>query len=208
MSEFMRGFSLKASILKRSFDLIISGLGLILFSWLILLLWLIATLETRNNGFFRQKRIGRHKKLFSIVKIRTMKEAPSFKSSVTTYDDPRITFFGKFLRRYKLDELPTLWNVLRGDMSIVGPRPDVPGYADKLKGEDRRILELRSGITGPATLKYASEGQILANVNDPIKYNNEVIFPDKVRINLEYMDNWSLWTDIKIVFKTIFRKNY
>ena len=113
-----------------------------------------------------------------------------------------------FLRRWKLDELPTLWNVLKGDMSLVGPRPDVPGYADKLKGKDRRILELRPGITGPASLKYANEEEILANVDDSVKYNDEIIFPDKVRINLKYIDNWSLCLDIKIIFQTIFRTNY
>jgi lipopolysaccharide/colanic/teichoic acid biosynthesis glycosyltransferase len=115
---------------------------------------------------------------------------------------------GSFFRKTKLDELPTLWNVFIGDMSLVGPRPDVPGYADKLTGDNRRILQLRPGITGPATLKYANEEQLLANVDDPVKYNDEVIFPDKVRINLEYLDNWNFWLDIKIIFKTIFRSNY
>ena len=93
-------------------------------------------------------------------------------------------------------------------MSFVGPRPDVPGYADKLEGESRRVLEMRPGITGPATLKYSNEEQFLAGVDNPKKYNDEVIFPDKVKINLEYIDNWSLWMDIKIIFKTIFRENY
>ena len=127
---------------------------------------------------------------------------------ITVGNDSRITPVGKIFRKWKFDELPTLWNVMKGDMSFVGPRPDVPGYADKLKDKDRSVLELRPGITGPATLKYANEAQILAEVDDPITYNNEVIFPDKVRINLEYMDNWSLWEDIKIIFRTIFRKNY
>lgn len=128
--------------------------------------------------------------------------------SITVKDDRRITAIGKFLRRWKLDELPTLWNVLKGDMSFVGPRPDVPGYADKLEFNDRRILNLRPGITGPATLKYSNEEQFLAEVDNPKKYNDEVIFPDKVKINLEYMDNLNLWMDIKIIFKTIFRSNY
>ena len=128
--------------------------------------------------------------------------------SITVGNDHRITPIGKFLRRWKLDELPTLWNVLKGDMSFVGPRPDVPGYADKLEGESRRVLEMRPGITGPATLKYANEEQLLAGVDNPIKYNDDVISPDKVRINLDYMNNLSMWTDIKIIFKTIFRMNY
>ena len=128
--------------------------------------------------------------------------------SITVENDDRITSIGKVLRRWKLDELPTLWNVLKGDMSFVGPRPDVPGYADKLVGDDRRMLELLPGITGPATLKYSNEEKLLADVDNSKKYNDEVIFPDKVQINLEYMNNWSLWMDIKIIFKTIFRKNY
>ena len=137
-----------------------------------------------------------------------MKQISGFDTTVTTKNDIRITKWGHFFRRTKLDELPSLWNVLKGDMSLVGPRPDVPGYADKLTGDNRRILQLRPGITGPATLKYANEEQLLANVDDPVKYNDEVIFPDKVRINLEYLDNWSLWLDIKIIIRTIFRTNY
>jgi len=128
--------------------------------------------------------------------------------SITVANDDRITVIGKFLRRWKLDELPTLVNILKGDMSFVGPRPDIPGYADKLEGDPRRILGMRPGITGPATLKYSNEEQFLAGVDNPKKYNDEVIFPDKVKINLEYIDNWSLWMDIKIIFKTIFRENY
>ena len=102
-----------------------------------------------------------------------------------------------------MDELPELWNVLIGDMSFVGPRPDVPGYADKLKGEARAILKLKPGITGPASLKYRNEEEILAQQPDPIKYNDEVIYPDKVRINLEYLRHWSFWLDIKVIVHTI-----
>ncbi len=137
-----------------------------------------------------------------------MKQFDGINTTITLFNDVRITRGGRLFRRTKLDELPTLWNVLIGDMSLVGPRPDIPGYADKLNDKDRRVLELRPGITGPATLKYANEEQILAEVANPIKYNDEVIFPDKVCINLEYMDNWSLWKDIKIIYRTIFRKNY
>ena len=112
--------------------------------------------------------------------------------SITIHNDKRVTTVGKFLRKWKLDELPTLFNVLIGDMSFVGPRPDVLGYADKLKDKDQRILEIRPGITGPATLKYLNEEALLSSVDDPIKYNDEVIFPDKVRINLKYVETWSL----------------
>ena len=194
--------------LKRSFDILFSLIGLLIFSWVIIINWLIAAIETKSNGFFIQKRVGKGGSLFTLIKIKTMKQISGFDTTVTTKNDIRITKWGHFFRRTKLDELPSLWNVLKGDMSLVGPRPDVPGYADKLTGDNRRILQLRPGITGPATLKYANEEQLLANVDDPVKYNDEVIFPDKVRINLEYLDNWSLWLDIKIIIRTIFRTNY
>ena len=126
-------------------------------------------------------------------------------STVSVAGEQRITSLGAVLRKYKLDELPELWNVLKGDMSFVGPRPDVPGYADKLQGDDRLILDLRPGITGPASLKYANEEEILAKVDDPIAYNDAVIFPDKVRINLDYYRNHTFWGDIRLIFQTVFR---
>ena len=129
-------------------------------------------------------------------------------STTTARGDIRITKIGSFLRKYKLDELPELWNIIKGEMSLVGPRPDVPGYADKLVGRDREILKLRPGITGTARLKYANEEEILSAQDDPQKYNDEVIFPDKVKVNLEYYKNQSLWLDIKIIFATIFRTSY
>ena len=129
-------------------------------------------------------------------------------SSVSVAGENRITPFGAKLRKYKLDELPELWNVLIGDMSFVGPRPDVPGYADKLVGEDRKILLLKPGITSPASIKYRNEEELLAQQIDPIKYNDEVIFPDKVKINLNYLENWSFITDIKLIIYTILSKDY
>jgi lipopolysaccharide/colanic/teichoic acid biosynthesis glycosyltransferase len=129
-------------------------------------------------------------------------------NSISIAGETRITKIGAFLRKYKLDELPELWNVLIGNMSIVGPRPDVPGFSDKLTGEKRKILLMKPGITGPASLKYANEEKILAGVADPIRYNEEVIFPDKVKINLDYLNNYSFPLDIKIIIKTIVRKNY
>jgi lipopolysaccharide/colanic/teichoic acid biosynthesis glycosyltransferase len=194
--------------LKRLLDFCISLFGLLFFSWLILITWFVASIATKSNGFFIQKRIGKDGKLFTLIKIKTMKPLDGIKTTVTTKNDVRITPFGEFLRKWKFDELPSLWNVLKGDMSLVGPRPDVPGYADKLEGFDRRILELRPGITGPATLKYANEEQLLESIDDPEKYNDEVIFTDKVKMNLDYLDNWNFWLDIKIIFKTIFRSNY
>jgi lipopolysaccharide/colanic/teichoic acid biosynthesis glycosyltransferase len=151
---------------------------------------------------FRQERIGQYGKTFRIVKFRTMR-ANSDGSSVTVMGDGRVTRLGRFLRRYKLDELPELWNVLKGDMSLVGPRPDVPGYADKLEGEERLILQLKPGLTGTATLKYRNEEELLAKQDDPIRYNDEVIWRDKVRINLQYYYNHSLMGDVRILFDTI-----
>ncbi|MEO1927637.1 MAG: sugar transferase [Nautiliaceae bacterium] len=188
-------------IIKRVFDFSLSLIGLLLTWPIILIAWIVASIETKSNGFFLQKRVGENGKLFTIIKIKTMHNNKG--STITTANDKRITKSGKFFRRYKIDELPQLINVLKGDMSFVGPRPDVPGYADKLKGEDRIILSVKPGITGPATLKYKNEEEILAKVNDPIKYNDEVIWPDKVKINKEYIKNWSLKKDIEYILKTI-----
>ena len=172
-----------------------------------LIIFIIHKAVMPDGGFlFKQERVGRYGKIFYIYKIRTMKASSDNKNMfVTTANDDRILPFGKWLRRTKLDEIVELVNVLKGDMSFVGPRPDVKGYADKLEGEDRKILELRPGITGPASLKYINEEEILAKVDNPQQYNDEVIFPDKVKINLDYYYNRSFWGDIKIILKTIFR---
>lgn len=151
---------------------------------------------------FKQKRVGRYGKLFTMYKFRSMTVSHSG-SSVSVAGEARITPLGATLRRSKLDELPELWNVMIGEMSIVGPRPDVPGYADKLQGDDRRILELRPGITGPASLKYRNEEELLAKVENPVEYNDTVIFPDKVRINLYYLDHYSFIDDIHIILCTL-----
>ena len=169
----------------------------------IIVLITIATIYFQKIGLFRQERIGRHGIPFFIYKIRTMKEG-EIETSFVLENDPRVSGFGKFLRRTKLDEIPQLWNVLKGEMSFVGPRPDVPGYADRLEGEDRIILSVRPGITGPATLKYRDEERILASQKDPQKYNDEVIWPDKLEINKQYMRNWSFSKDLEILWKTIF----
>jgi lipopolysaccharide/colanic/teichoic acid biosynthesis glycosyltransferase len=192
-------------IIKFVFDRVFALAGLIL---LLPLLILITALIFCRDGwppFFVQKRVGRRGRLFRMVKFRTMKRNDG-SNSVSVKGDSRITATGAFLRRYKLDELPELWNVLVGQMSFVGPRPDVPGYADMLEGEERKILELRPGVTGPATLKYANEEELLAGVENPVQYNDEVIFPDKVRINLVYYHNHNIFTDIRIILKTLFKK--
>jgi len=191
------------SFKKRAFDVTLSLVGLIFTSPIILIAWIIASIETKSNGMFIQKRVGKDGKLFSVYKIKTMKKVEGVDTSITSANDVRITKSGRFFRNYKIDELPQLWNVLIGDMSFVGPRPDVPGYADKLEGDDRIVLSIRPGITGPATLKYKNEEEILAKQNDPKWYNDNVIWPDKVKINKEYIKNWSLKKDIEYIIKTV-----
>lgn len=191
------------SDLKRFFDIVFSFLGLSICFWIIIIAWLISSFETKSNGFFIQKRVGKNGKLFNVIKIKTMKKVDGVNTSITSSNDIRITKSGKFFRNTKIDELPQLWNVLIGDMSFVGPRPDVPGYADNLKNEDRIILSIRPGITGPASLKYKNEEEILASQKDPKWYNDNVIWPDKIRINKEYIINWSLKKDIFYIIKTI-----
>lgn len=197
------GLSIGQAALKRGFDLFGAAVGLVLTWWLILLAWTAATIDTRRNGFFVQERVGRHGRPFWVVKIRTMREVPGLDTTVTRSGDTRITRVGAFFRRLKIDELPQLWNVLVGDMSFVGPRPDVPGFADRLEGEDRVMLSVRPGITGPATLKYRDEEALLAGVDDPERYNREVIWPNKVRINREYIRDWRLRDDLKYIWRTV-----
>lgn len=204
---FASSITLKISALaKYLFDRIAALLGLILLSPLLLAIAVAVKTTSPGPVLFRQRRVGQHGRLFTMVKFRTM-TAGSSGTTVTTRNDTRITRVGAYLRSRKLDELPELWNVLTGDMSFVGPRPDVPGYADKLTGDDRRILLLRPGITGPASIRYYNEEDILAGVENPEDYNNRVIFPDKVRINLEYLENRSFAGDIGIIFQTFLRKN-
>jgi len=193
--------------LKDLFDFIVSFFGLIATWWLILIAWLIASIETKSNGFFIQKRVGRNGKIFMMVKIKTMKHIEGIDTNITSSSDRRITKSGKFFRDTKIDELPQLWNVLKGEMSFVGPRPDVPGYADRLVGEDRLILKLKPGITGPASLKYANEEDLLSRVDNPVKYNDQIIFPDKVKLNLEYYYNNNFFGDLKFIFRTIYKSN-
>ena len=191
--------------LKYTFDRILALAGLMICLPFFIIIPLLIKIDSSGPVFFRQKRVGKNGKLFTILKFRSMRINDG-RNTVTTRNDSRITPVGSFLRKWKLDELPELINVLAGDMSFVGPRPDVPGYADRLAGDDRRMLQLRPGITGPATLKYLDEEEILAKVPDPRKYNDEVIFPDKVRINLRYLETFSLAGDIRLICHTIIRK--
>ena len=176
-------------ILKYIFDRLVSLIGLLIL-WPVLVI-VAAMIRIKMPGgpvLFTQKRVGRNGRLFTMYKFRSMIISHGG-SSVSVAGESRITPFGAKLRRYKLDELPELWNVLTGDMSFVGPRPDVPGYADQLQGNERRILLLRPGITGPASLKYRNEEELLATVENPQEYNDTVIYPDKIRINLFYLDH-------------------
>jgi len=196
----------KDRIIKRLFDIAFALVGIAMTLPVIVIAWAVASVETRSNGLFMQERIGRYGRPFKVWKIKTMKPDTKITTTVTTSSDQRITKSGTFFRKTKIDELPQLFNVLFGQMSFVGPRPDVPGFADRLEGDDRIVLEVRPGITGPASLKYKNEEKILSKVQDPERYNKEVIWPDKVRINKAYLQEWSLGKDIEYLIKTVVGK--
>lgn len=193
--------------LKYIFDKSMSLLGLVVLSPVFLIVaYFIRRKMPGGPVIFKQERVGQHGKLFTVYKFRSMTVAGEGKTSIAAAEESRVTPLGEKLRRYKLDELPELWNVLKGDMSFVGPRPDVPGYADKLQGKDREVLRLKPGITGPASLKYRDEEYILSKVEDPKRYNDEVIYPDKVRLNLYYLHHYSFWKDLWMIVCTVLGK--
>lgn len=179
---------------KRLFDVLFAALTIILLGWLLFVSYIIATIDTRSNGVFIQKRIGQYGLPFSIFKLKTIRPKTR-----------KISVVGKFFRQYKIDEFPQLWNIFIGNMSMVGPRPDVQGYYDLLEGENRKILELKPGLTSLTSIKYGDEEEILKKQDNPLQYNDKVIFPDKVKMNMEYYYNNSIFGDIKIIIKTIFR---
>lgn len=191
--------------MKRSFDVISAFMALLLLMPLLLLVSLLIKLTMPGPVLFRQKRLGFGGRPFTICKFRSMKVNRS-KVSITLSSDNRITPLGRFLRRSKIDELPQLWNILRGDMSVVGPRPDVPGYSDKLQGSDQLLWTVRPGLTGLDSISYPDEETILDQQPDPQKYYDEVLWPDKVRLNLAYIKNRSFLMDMAIILFTIFRK--
>jgi lipopolysaccharide/colanic/teichoic acid biosynthesis glycosyltransferase len=195
------GLGLTDRMLKRGFDMAASFAGLLVLWPVIGVAWVLAARDTGASGFFVQARVGRGGRLFKVVKLRTMRAVGG--TTVTTANDARITPLGAKLRRWKIDELPQLWNVLKGEMSFVGPRPDVPGFLDRLEGADRVVLSLRPGITGPATLKYRNEEDLLAAADDPEAYNAEVIWPDKVAINRRYAEDYSFARDIGYILETL-----
>lgn len=187
---------------KYLLDKITAFFGLLVLSPVLALIALLIRLRMPGGPvLFHQIRIGQEGKPFTMYKFRSMVPLHSG-SSVSVKGESRITPLGEVLRKYKLDELPELWNVLKGDMSLVGPRPDVPGYADRLEGKNRAMLRLKPGITGAASLKYRNEEELLAGQKNPVEYNDCVIFPDKVRINLAYLEHWSFWLDLKILYCT------
>lgn len=192
---------------KSIFDKVVSLIGLICLSPVMLIVAILIKLKMPGGPIiFRQKRVGQYGRLFIVYKFRSMKVAGGGKTSIASKEEDRITPLGQKLRRYKLDELPELWNVLKGDMSFVGPRPDVPGYADKLQGHDRDILKLKPGITGPASLKYRNEEDLLNSVDNPQEYNDNIIYPDKVRLNLYYLEHYSFLKDIQMIICTVLGK--
>ena len=216
-------------ILKLIFDKVVSLVGLIVLSPILLIVALLIKWKMPGPILFCQQRVGRYGRIFTVYKFRTMtvKAEASVASrnseatSIASQEQSRITPLGEKLRRYKLDELPELWNVLKGDMSFVGPRPDVPGYADQLQGEDREVLLLRPGITGPASLKYRNEEDILEAVDEALQkgrsglpmgittvqeYNDNVIYPDKVRLNRYYLHHYSFIKDIQMIVCTVLGK--
>jgi lipopolysaccharide/colanic/teichoic acid biosynthesis glycosyltransferase len=192
-------------MIKRFFDIIFSFFFLLFFFWVVFIAWLLAAIDTDTNGIFIQQRIGQFGNPFKIYKLRTIQ-------ILTSSGNRRISKIGKFLRGYKLDELPQFFNVLKGEMSLVGPRPDLPGYYDLLEGENRKILELKPGLTSLASLKYSEEESLLSKQISPINYNDSIVFPDKVRLNLDYYYHRSFWGDVGIILKTIgvlfFRKKF
>ena len=188
---------------KRLFDFAAALAGLVVLSPLMVVLAVLVRATSPGPALFIQERVGRHGRAFRCAKFRTMCTGAQAQGTVTTAADARVTPLGRWLRRWKLDELPQLWNVLAGRMSFVGPRPDVPGYADRLQGDDRRILELRPGITGPATLLFRDEERLLALAKNPQTFNDAVVYPEKVRLNREYLEAGNFWRDLGYVFATV-----
>ncbi len=191
--------------LKRLFDILFAAFGLLILSPLLLLLAIAVKLSSRGSVLFRQQRVGKDGRPFYIVKFRSMvANAEKMGISVTKDGDPRITRVGRFLRKTKSDELPQLWNVLRGDMSFVGPRPEVPRYVAHYTAEQRRVLALKPGITDLATLEFRNEEELLRAASDTEKFYLEYCVPRKIELNLAYADRANLWEDTKIILRTLF----
>lgn len=189
--------------MKRLFDIIVSGIGLLCLSPLLLIVAIWIKLDSPGPVFYRQVRVGRYNQDFRIFKFRSMRIG-SDKGSLVTIGgrDPRITRSGYFIRKFKIDELPQLINVLIGDMSLVGPRPEVRHYVNYWTPEQMHVLDVRPGITDPASIKYRNENELLEKAEDPEKYYIEVIMQEKIKLYLEYAEKSSFWYDIKLIFQT------
>ncbi len=189
--------------MKRIFDILVSGIGLLCLSPLLLIVAIWIKLDSPGPVFYRQVRVGRYNKDFRIFKFRSMRIGADKGSLVTIGGrDPRITRSGYFIRKFKIDELPQLINVLVGDMSLVGPRPEVRHYVNYWTPEQMHVLDVRPGITDPASIKYRNENELLAQAEDPEKYYIKVIMQEKIKLYLEYAEKSSFWYDIKLIFQT------
>lgn len=189
--------------MKRLFDIVASAIGLLLLSPLFLILAVWIKCDSNGPVFYKQKRVGQGNKDFDLYKFRSMRVGADKLGLITVGGrDPRITRSGYFIRKYKLDEFPQLINVLKGDMSIVGPRPEVRKYVDLYTPEQLQVLQVRPGITDPASIRYRNENELLAQVEEPERYYREVIMPDKLRLNLEYVQTMSLGEDLRLIFST------
>ena len=189
--------------MKRIFDVVVSGLGLLVLSPLFLILVIWIKLDSKGPVFYRQVRVGLHNKDFRIFKFRSMRVGADKGSLVTIGGhDPRITRSGYFIRKFKLDELPQLINVFVGDMSLVGPRPEVRHYVNYWTPEQMHVLDVRPGITDPASIKFRNENELMEKAEDPEKYYIEVIMQEKIKLYLDYVDNHTFWGDIGLIFKT------
>lgn len=177
---------------KVVFDFILAVMLTLFLMPVLIVLFIITSLDTSSNGIFFQTRVGQYGKPFTIFKFKTIHEHKRTCSKI-----------GQTLRKFKLDEFPQLFNILKGDMSFVGPRPDIEGYYDKLAGTDRKVLQLKPGLTCEASIKYRDEENLLKNQKDPLTYNDEILFPNKVKMNLDYFENMSFKNDVKILFKTL-----
>jgi lipopolysaccharide/colanic/teichoic acid biosynthesis glycosyltransferase len=187
---------------KRGFDIVLAAFALLLFSPLMFLLALIVRLDSSGPAIFRQTRVGMGFRSFHLLKFRSMVNGNTG-AEITCGQEARITRVGAIIRKLKLDELPQMWNVLCGDMSFVGPRPEVPTFVAKFRSDYEEILKVRPGITDPASIRYRRESEILSNSPDPIRYYTEVILPDKIRISKEYVRTANIWKDISVIFQTI-----
>lgn len=193
--------------MKRIFDILVSGVGLILLSPILFFISLWIKLDSKGPVFYRQTRVGRGNRDFRIFKFRSMNTGADKGSLITIGGrDPRITRSGYFIRKYKIDELPQLINVFIGDMSFVGPRPEVRRYVEMYTVEQMQVLSVRPGITDVASIKYRNENEILGSVENPDEYYIRILMPDKLRLNMEYMDKRTFLSDIKIILITVLGK--